>query len=336
MAIQQGIYTLANDNFYDQLVALINSIHSNHDKNARICIIPYDSKIEKIKTLTSDKVFLFDNLDFIEVLSDFALSVWTDKRFKGKTKKAWFHYSNTIRKLCSFEGVFDEFVYVDCDSLVMSSLSDCFQKLNQYDCIFDDWEHNKQECFLSIELITQKYGCDVTKVKQSCHASDFFASKKGRINREILQEIQSKLLQDEEIYFIKEKGWWDEVYLFSYLTFFLDCRVFNYTMSTNPQERTGNIAGVDPFVEKDWVLYNAQGCKPIRRIHYMGYPSKDFYYLCRGEDLALPHRDVFLHYRFLQEPEKAPKSLKKINSSTQLWRQCGQGVQKLRARLQPR
>jgi len=336
MTIQQGIYTLANDTLYDQLVGLINSIHRHHDENARICIIPYDDKIDKIKTLTSDKVFLFNNSDFIEVLSDFALSIWTNERFEGKTNQAWFHSSNTIRKLCSFEGVFDEFIYVDCDSLVMSSLSNCFQKLQDYDCVFDDWEHNKKECFLDPDLIVKKYSCDPLTVKNYCHGSDFFASKKGHINRQVLQEVQSKLVQDKEIYFLKDRGWWDEVYLFSYLTFCLNWKIFNYTMSSDSRERTGNIAGADPFIEKDWVLYNAQGCKPIHRIHYMGYPSKDFYYLCRGEDVPIPHREVFLHYRFLEEPEKTPKSLKKINPGTRLWRQYEQGIKKLKSRLQLR
>ncbi|NMG59461.1 methionine synthase [Geitlerinema sp. P-1104] len=336
MVVQKGLYILANDNLYDQLIALINSIYENYDKNIQICIIPYDDKIKKIKTLTSDKVFFFDNPEFIDVLSNFALDIWSSPRFSGKTKRAWFHCSNTIRKLCAFEGIFDEFIYIDCDSLVMSSLSDCFEKLRQYDCIFNDWEHNKQECFLATDLIAKKYSCDAMKVRQFCHASDFFASRKGSITREILQETKFKLLEDEEIYFLRDKGWWDEVYLFSYLTFYLDWKIFNYTMSSNPRERTGNIAGVDPFIEKDWVLYNAQGCKPIHRIHYMGYKSRNFHYLCQGEDVDIPHRDVFLHYRFLDEPEKAPKSLKKVNSGTQFVRQCGQGVKKLKNRLQPR
>ena len=68
----------------------------------------------------------------------------------------------------------------------------------------------------------------------------------------------------------------------------------------------------------------------------MGYKSRNFHYLCQGEDVDIPHRDVFLHYRFLDEPEKAPKSLKKVNSGTQFVRQCGQGVKKLKNRLQPR
>jgi hypothetical protein len=35
-----GIYTLANDVVYDQLVALLNSIEANVSPNIPVCIIP--------------------------------------------------------------------------------------------------------------------------------------------------------------------------------------------------------------------------------------------------------------------------------------------------------
>jgi hypothetical protein len=49
--------------------------------------------------------------------------------------------------------------------------------------------------------------------------------------------------------------------------------------------------------------------KPLLRIHYMGYSSKDFTRLSQGEDVNIPHRDVFLHYRFLKEAHNKPKKL---------------------------
>ena len=43
-----GIYTLANDAVYDQLVALLNSIEANYSKDIPVCVIPYDNDIGKI------------------------------------------------------------------------------------------------------------------------------------------------------------------------------------------------------------------------------------------------------------------------------------------------
>ncbi|MBW4647743.1 MAG: hypothetical protein KME06_03450 [Kastovskya adunca ATA6-11-RM4] len=45
----RGIYTLANDAVYDQLVALLNSIETNISPDEPIRIIPYNNKLDRIK-----------------------------------------------------------------------------------------------------------------------------------------------------------------------------------------------------------------------------------------------------------------------------------------------
>jgi hypothetical protein len=309
----KGIYTLANDNLYDQVIALVNSIRRNYDRQIPICIIPYDDKVNKLKSLNLEQVCLFENEDSIKKWQIFASEVWSHECFSDRKKTAWYHNSSTIRKLCSFDGPFDKFIYIDSDALVMSSLEDCFNKLTEYDCVFDDWEHNKEQTFLSLDLINQKYQFSEKDVRRHCHSSDFFASKSTLINAQLLDELKFNLLKDEEIRFINNRGWWDEVYLFSYITFKLNCKVFNYTLSIDPNDRTGNIAGVDPFVDKDHILFNKEGLKSIHRIHYMGYKSELFKRLCEGEDTNIPHQETFLYYRFMNEPDKLPTHLKKAN-----------------------
>jgi hypothetical protein len=61
MNSKKGIYTLANDYLYDQVIALINSIRKNYDEDIPICIIPYDDNIKKLKSLVLENVFLFDD-----------------------------------------------------------------------------------------------------------------------------------------------------------------------------------------------------------------------------------------------------------------------------------
>lgn len=334
MVLKKGIYTLANDDVYDQLIALINSIRANYDRNIPICIIPYDDKIDKIKSLKLDNVFLFDDPSSFEKWSNFASEVWNHERFLSRKTSAWYHGSNTIRKLCSFDGQFEHFLYIDSDELVMSSLEDCFNKLTEYDCVFDDWEHRKENCFLDTELIIRKYPSrTIQDIKTCCHCSDFFAAKANLLNSEILEQLKIELIHDAEVNFINERGWWDEVYLFSYITFKLNWKLFNYTLSKKPEERTGNIAGADPFVEKDWVLYNKQELKPVHRIHYMGYGSDGFKDLCRGEAIDIPHRDVFLHYRFLAEPEAKPQQLKQANVLVKAMGSLGKNLKKLKKKI---
>ncbi|HYW19178.1 MAG TPA: hypothetical protein VE956_07640 [Nodularia sp. (in: cyanobacteria)] len=333
MTLPKGIYTLANDNLYDQVIALINSIRKNYDAEIPICIIPYDHKIDKLKNLNLEKVFLFDNPKSLTKWQNFASEIWASDRFIELKQTAWYHGSNTIRKMCSFDGIFENFIYIDSDELVMSSLDDCFNKLTDYDCIFDDWEHRKTESFLSVDLIKDKYHHQEKDIKQQCHCSDFFASKSTLINDELLAQIKHSLLEDKEVEFINIRGWWDEVYLFSYITFKLNCKVFNYTLSEDARVRTGNIAGVDPFVEKDYVLFNKEDLKPIHRIHYMGYKSEIFKRLCQGEDTNIPHQEVFLHYRFMNQPEAAPSYLKKANFAVRINRISQQIYNKIKKNI---
>ncbi|MEQ8973540.1 MAG: hypothetical protein RIE73_24505 [Coleofasciculus sp. C1-SOL-03] len=44
-----GIYTLANDAVYHQLVALLNSIEVNVSPDIPVCVIPYDERLERVK-----------------------------------------------------------------------------------------------------------------------------------------------------------------------------------------------------------------------------------------------------------------------------------------------
>ena len=44
-----GIYTLANDHVYDQLVALLNSIEVNIGIDIPVCIIPFDHQLERVQ-----------------------------------------------------------------------------------------------------------------------------------------------------------------------------------------------------------------------------------------------------------------------------------------------
>ncbi len=120
--------------------------------------------------------------------------------------------------------------------------------------------------------------------------------------------MKKQLVEQGEVAWVPR--WWDDAFLFTYMTLRCDRPLFNFTLSPNGQERTGNCADADPFVNIDDVLYNEQGLKPIHRLHYMNYSSRDFACLCKGEDVDIRYKDVFLYYRFLKQPELKPRELK--------------------------
>ena len=128
-------------------------------------------------------------------------------------------------------------------------------------------------------------------------------------------------------------GWRDDAFLFNYLTLRCDRSLYNFTLSPHAQDRIGNCADADPFVNVDNVLYNQQGLKPIHRIHYMSYSSQDFARLCQGEDVNIRYRDEFLYYRFWKNLEDKPKVLKQPSLVTKLNRKLQRGIKKIQVFL---
>ena len=315
--MMKGIYTLANDTVSNQLIALLNSIEANVGEDIAICIIPYDSRLRLVKQEIEARtnVTIFDDQASIKRWEEFAKDVWPAHPAAKKSRKNWLHEGHTIRKFCSFDGPFDKFVFYDVDSLAMKPVDDIFEKLNDYDFVFDDWEFNKpdEHAMLNYSIIGETGLFKKEDVKPKMHGMDFFGSKKGIFGEKELEKLKEKLIKDKEIGWLKGLGIWDEVPLFNYMTFRSNRSQFNFTQSPNGRERTGNVANADPFININNVLYNEEGQKPIHRIHYMGYRAEDFALLCKGIDVDINYKDVFLYYRFLEESENMPKKLTPLN-----------------------
>ncbi|MBF2018954.1 MAG: methionine synthase [Hydrococcus sp. C42_A2020_068] len=311
----KGIYTLANDVVYDQLVALINSIEANVSSDLPICIIPYDDRLEKVKQEIKNRpnLILFEKQESIQRWEDFAREVWNahSRAKESKINRPRWYNSHLQRKFVAFDGDFDEFVFYEADNLAMKPVDGVFKKLQEYDFVFDDWEHKKATSVaaLNISLIEASTSYRETDIRPKIHDASFFASKAGFFSPQELLELKEKLIEHKEVEWINGLGWWDDVFLFNYLTFRCDRPLYNFTLSPDGRDRTGNCADKDPFVNIDNVLYNEQGLKPIHRIHYMNYSSSDFARLCRGEDADIRYKDIFLYYRFLKQPELRPARL---------------------------
>ena len=318
-----GIYTLANDAIYDQLVALLNSIEFNIGTDIPVCIIPFDSCLEKVtaEIATRPNVTLFKNDASIQRWEKFAremVAAHPTAQAASFEHSRWYG-GRLHRKFAAFDGEFDKFVFFDGDSLAMQPIDNIFGKLDRYDFVFDDWEHGKSDATaaLDLALIEQSGRFSKADVRAQLHCSSFFGSKRGLFEPRVIQAMTRRLVEHKEAAWINGNGWWDDAFLFNYMTLYCDRPQFNFTRSPIGRERTGNCANADPFVAVE-VLYNQEGLKPINRIHYMGYSAKDFKRLCQGEDPGIRYQNTFLGYRFLKHPEQKPKQLKKPFVSTWL------------------
>lgn len=272
---KQGIYTLANDVVYDQLVALINSIEVNISPDMPICIIPYDNRIDRIKQEVDFRpnVTLFEDTNSLQRWEDFARDVWATHP-QNNPKKATVIQTRikSQRRYAAFDGLFDQFVVYDADCLAMKPLTDVFEKLETYDFVFDDWEHTKPESVaaLKLSLIEKSGQFKAEYLRTRLHCCSFFGSKRGLFDESKLSELKKRLIENREIEWINGLF---EAFLFTYMTLRGNYSLFNFTRSSDSQDRTGNCADADPFVNINNILYNEQGLKPIHRIHYMNYLS---------------------------------------------------------------
>lgn len=330
-----GLYTLANDVIYDQLVALLNSIEVNVDAHIPVCIIPFDHRLRRVKDEISARpnVTLFEDQQSIQRWEAFAHGFANAHPYAKQTKLAhprWYG-GKLHRKFAAFDGPFERFVFFDGDSLAMKPVEDVVSRLETYDFVFDDWEHAKanNQAALDIPLIEKTGLFKEADIRPKLHCSSFFGSKRGLFEPAALAQLQEQLMQHGEAVWINGQGWWDDAFLFNYMTLRSERSLFNFTLSSNGRERTGNCANSDPFVEVNQVLYNQQGLKPIHRLHYMGYSSTDFTRLCQGENVDIRYRDTFLHYRFLKHPEQKPLALKLPNLFTRTNRLLQKATKKL-------
>jgi len=331
-----GIYTLANDVVYDQLVALLNSIEVNIGSDIPVCVIPFDQRLTKVKQEVESRhnVTLFADEHSIQRWEAFAQAVWAvhpAAQEKVKTRPPW--GKGHHRKFVTFDGLFDKFVFYDADTLVMKPIEDVFEKLEVYDFVFNDWEHKKplNSTALDIKVIEKTGLYKEADIRPKLHCSSFFGSKLGIFDEEELSGLKKKLIEQAEIKWVPR--WWDDAFLFTYMTLRCDRPLFNFTLSSNSQDRTGNCADSDPFVNIDNVLYNQEGLKPIHRLHYMNYPSINFTRLSQGEAVDIRYQDEFLYYRFLKEPEKRPQQLKSPNLFTKANRKFKEIAKKVKSNI---
>ncbi|MEG4959464.1 MULTISPECIES: Npun_R2821/Npun_R2822 family protein [unclassified Microcoleus] len=302
-----GIYILANDVVFDQFVALLNSLEVNGAKNIPVCIIPYDDNLQKVRShiSTLHNVTLFENTDSIHFWEDFATQAWTShhKAQKVWQAKGWqpVHCLEMHRKFCCFDGPFDKFVYFDCDTLLMGSLDNIYQKLDEFDWVANDFQY-KSDLNYVFDLSSAKLPkiLNINQLQSHVFCAGWFASKKGILNQNNSHQFLDKLISGEaEILSLRGT----DQPLFNYLVARSGISFYNFAYH-QPALVTGNHWS-SQFEVIDYVLYDKG--RRLTYLHYMSISATKFTRLCAGEDVEIPYREVFLHYRYLNSPETKPK-----------------------------
>lgn len=303
-----GIYILANDVVYDQLVALLNSIEANAGKKYPICIIPYDDRLELVRReiKTRGNVQLFEDSDAIARWDSFAVEVWqthptiiSEWRQKGITG---IFRKGMHRRFSLFDGPFESYIYLDADILILNSLDFVFEQLNKHDWVVYDFQYNDPSHVYNVRSPKLLEVFPQERIEKEIFCAGFYATKRGIFDKEQREWLLSQLMLGEsEILYPSAP---DQTIL-NYMVMRSGISSYNFAHELPESDRTGCCVTSPHFQEQDYILYD-KGNR-LTYLHYIGLFASLFTRLCAGENIGFPYRDLFLHYRYLYEPEKRPK-----------------------------
>ena len=293
-----GICTLANDIVCDQLIALLNSIEVILGSNTSVCIYPFDEQVQQIKAEIAKRpnVFMYEDSASIQRWDKFMQSAAPERLNRNKVRLYGAH-----RRFCAFEGPFEKFIYMDADTLVMNSLDAVFDKLNESDFVVYDFQFtdpSKVYNFLSPKLLEV---FEQNRINSEIFCSGFYGSKQGLFDKDTREWLLAQLQSGEAKILYEGAG---EQPLLNYMVMKTGISSYNFARSLPDYKKTGCSVTSKHFQEQDNVLYD-KGNR-LTYIHYIGVQPDLIRRVCAGENIDFPYRDLFLHYRYLREPEKRP------------------------------
>jgi len=317
-----GICTLGNDRVYDQIVALLNSIEVFAGPEMPVCIYPYDDRVERLRELAQSRphLTLYDDTASIQRWDAWVEQIWathpTARQQWDAIGSAGIHRMGTHRRFCAFNGPFDRFIYMDADTLLLSDPIPVFNALNEYDWITYDFQHKDLNHVYDVNSGWLEKLFSAEQVQRQTFCSGFYASRRGLFDSDLGKNILDWLNSGETAVLYPMAP--DQTIL-NYLVMRCGVNSCNLALTLPTEQRTGNSVTSSHFTIENHRVYD-KGV-PLLYLHYIGLSSQLFARLCAGENVDLPYRDVFLHYRYLHNPETCPALLGKLMvAKPQGWR----------------
>ncbi|MBW4462998.1 MAG: sugar transferase [Nodosilinea sp. WJT8-NPBG4] len=317
-----GICTLGNDRVYDQIVALINSIEVFAGPEMPVCIYPYDDQVERLRELARSRphLTLYNDTASIQRWDAWVEQIWathpTARQQWDAIGSTGIHRMGTHRRFCAFDGPFDRFIYMDADTLLLSDPSPVFNALDDYDWVTYDFQHKDLSHVYDVDAGWMEQLFPAEQLQRQAFCSGFYASRQGLFDPNQGQDILNWLKAGEAAALYPMAP--DQTIL-NYLVMRCGVNSCNLALTLPAEERTGNSVTSSHFTIENHRVYD-KGV-PLLYLHYIGLSSQLLARLCNGENVDLPYRGVFLHYRYLHDSENHPRLAGKlVTAKPQGWR----------------
>ncbi|MTJ11707.1 sugar transferase [Anabaena sp. UHCC 0187] len=308
--MKNGIYTLANDYVYNQLVALLNSIEINAGENVPVCVIAYNDQIDKVQAEIAKRpnVTLLNDPEIFARWEEFSLKVWEShptaiQNWQKKGIKKFYRVGEN-RRYCAFdpESNFEKFIYLDADTLVMQPLDFVFAQLDHYDFVVYDFQYKDPSHIYNLSSPKLLETFSQERINSEIFCSGFYASNRGVFPPAQRDWIISELNTGEsDILYMSAPN----QSVLNYMRMKNNVSFYNFALNLPTGKATGCSVSSPHFEVKNNLVYD--GGNLLTYLHYIGLSSKIFNQVCAGENIDFPYRDLFLHYRYLHEPEQRPK-----------------------------
>jgi len=251
-------------------------------------------------------VQLYDNQDSMQCWDQFARDVWdthpTARQRWNNSDPSYYHRAGTHRRFCAFDGPFDRFLYMDADTVLLDAVEFIFQQLEKSDWVVYDFQFKDPTHVYEVASPRLKQLFGAERIQTEIFCSGFYATKRGLFDAEkrawLLSELRSG---DAEVLYPMAP---DQTVL-NYMVMKSGLACYNFALELQPTQRTGCCVTSPGFTEQNHLLYD-RGNR-LTYMHYIGLSSSLFHCICSGENIEFPYRDLFLHYRYLHEPEQRPR-----------------------------
>ncbi len=278
--MNRGIYIVGNDRVMENAIALLNSIR-RYDQDVTVYLIPFNDDYQQIAEIltTVHNVQIFPDLD---LLSQFTQKI-------GEIfPQDFLALPNKMRKLVAWFGPLDEFIYIDTDIIVFEKIADNLDKLAEFDFICCDYHHKSEGLRNVFSPMVRENNIFTESQLQDVFNSGFFASKKGAITEQMMEDTLRECAIHKE-YFDFSCGVTDQPIL-NYLILKLIDKRCNLVRVTGGE--AGSWAGSPHFQEKNFILFD--NTQQLKYVHWAGMKMKP----------GTPYYKLWEHYRHLHEPKR--------------------------------
>jgi hypothetical protein len=278
--VRRGVYFLANDRVFEQAAAFLNSFRAANP-DLPLCLIPFADDVERVAGLAGSHDF----------------TVWRDDRLLRRCDAIGrrFHDGGLgmYRKLAAWHGDFDEFVYIDCDTVVLEDVGFVFGHLQRYDFVTAHSNIPDIRRYVWRESIESVGVLSARQIAYSANTG-FVASRRG-----VLDVNTCEAGLDDALALAPHMAL--DCYEQPYLNYLMVTAGGRYTSLFAIALRTRDRqlpferwAGDDLGAVRDGRV-GTPGERPVLFVHWAGEWER-----ARREGGDIPYLDLWRHYRYLE------------------------------------